>query len=65
MSQEESQDLKSIFLAYANFGVGKNRTETIDNFKFYKLTKETGLIEGRLTKADVDISFQKVRFDTG
>lgn len=60
MSDEKGGPLERIFLEYSNFGVGQNKVTHIDNFKFAKLAKECGLIDDNLTKAAVDISFQKI-----
>lgn len=60
-SSLEGSALKDVFTKYANFGVGLNKTNVLDNSKFFKLIKECGLIDDKLTRPEVDIAFQKVK----
>eukprot|EP01053_Blabericola_migrator_P004665 Blabericola_migrator_1__4664@NODE_2467_length_2718_cov_137_907205_g1544_i0_p2_GENE_NODE_2467_length_2718_cov_137_907205_g1544_i0NODE_2467_length_2718_cov_137_907205_g1544_i0_p2_ORF_typecomplete_len209_score80_77p25alpha/PF05517_12/1_3e35TOPRIM_C/PF16898_5/0_028TOPRIM_C/PF16898_5/9_7e03TOPRIM_C/PF16898_5/1_8e03_NODE_2467_length_2718_cov_137_907205_g1544_i020442670 len=52
--------LEEIFLKYCQFGAGLNKPTQLDNAKFFKLAKETEIIDDKLTRAAVDIIFQKV-----
>eukprot|EP01054_Gregarina_sp_Poly1_P001140 Gregarina_sp_Poly_1__1139@NODE_1279_length_4511_cov_34_076508_g85_i1_p2_GENE_NODE_1279_length_4511_cov_34_076508_g85_i1NODE_1279_length_4511_cov_34_076508_g85_i1_p2_ORF_typecomplete_len203_score47_41p25alpha/PF05517_12/8_4e34_NODE_1279_length_4511_cov_34_076508_g85_i124423050 len=60
MADAKGGPLEEIFLRYSNFGVGQNKVDHIDNSKFFKLAKESELIDEKLTRAAVDISFQKI-----
>ncbi len=46
--------------AYASFG-GTAVLSDIDSAKFAKMAKETGLCEGKLTLAAVDVAFSKAK----
>eukprot|EP01057_Protomagalhaensia_wolfi_P001929 Protomagalhaensia_wolfi_Nauph_80__1928@NODE_220_length_3146_cov_646_188606_g165_i0_p2_GENE_NODE_220_length_3146_cov_646_188606_g165_i0NODE_220_length_3146_cov_646_188606_g165_i0_p2_ORF_typecomplete_len208_score43_53p25alpha/PF05517_12/3_9e34_NODE_220_length_3146_cov_646_188606_g165_i012651888 len=60
MADGKGGPLEEIFLKYSNFGTGLNKVTLIDNSKFFKLAKESELIDDKLTRAAVDISFQKI-----
>ena len=52
-------DLMSAFVEFASFG-SRSVVQEIDGAKFFKLCKETGLIDRRFTVIDVDLIFAKV-----
>jgi len=54
--------LKSLFLAFCNFGA-TSQTDKMDNAKFAKFCRETGIITktSHVTSTDADIVFNKVK----
>mmetsp|Transcript_1492 Transcript_1492/g.1964 ORF Transcript_1492/g.1964 Transcript_1492/m.1964 type:complete len:143 (+) Transcript_1492:51-479(+) len=54
-----SADLKTIFEAFCAFGSGT--VGEMDNTKFAKLVRDSGLVDGALTTTDVDLIFAHVK----
>jgi hypothetical protein len=58
----ESAELEAIFASYCAFGTTAKLVRELDNARFAKLCRETGLVDGRQCKAaDADLAFAKVR----
>lgn len=53
--------LEEVFTSYAAFGAGKGGATTLENAKFAKLCRESGIITGKLTPASIDMAFTKAK----
>jgi hypothetical protein len=55
-----AEDLRKVFVDFASFGSRQTFTD-MDGAKFFKLCKDTRLVNKTFTVIDVDIIFAKVR----
>lgn len=53
--------LEEVFTSYAAFGAGKGGATTLENAKFAKLCRESGIVSGKLTPASIDMAFTKAK----
>lgn len=55
-----SGDLNNVFLAFAGYG-SRVTVADMDGKNFFKLFKDSGLINKKLTQTDIDLIFAKVK----
>ena len=55
-----ADELKAVFIEFASFG-SRAVVQNIDGTKFFKLCKDTQLVDRRFTAIEVDLIFAKVR----
>ena len=60
---EGGTELQRMFLQYCSFGAGGKSLADMDNVRFAKMAKETGLVSPKCTPTDIDLIFtsSKVR----
>ena len=56
-----SKSLEQVFRDFCAFGSGKDTVPLMDNAKFAKLTRDTKVLDKKVTSTDVDIIFNKVK----
>lgn len=58
----ESEELHTIFMQYCAFGATSRMVDELDNARFAKLARETGLCDNaRVTPAAVDLAFSRAK----
>lgn len=62
LAESSPGDLKTIFFDFCNFGgSGKEKSEELDNPKFGKFCRETGVIDKKFSSTSADLVFTKVK----
>lgn len=59
MGVRAAEDLKRLYVEFASFG-SRAAVHDMDGAKFFKLTKDTRLVNKSFTTIDVDLIFAKV-----
>jgi p25-alpha len=57
--------LRAVFSSFCSFGAGQSGSAEMDSAKFVKLSKESGLVDKKLTTTDLDLIFTKSKGGAG
>lgn len=53
--------MEQLFSSYCAFGASKDAAPLMDNSKLAKMTRDTKILDKKVTSTDIDIIFNKVK----